>query len=148
LLPFHPFLLPSSRNICVSGTDYIIYKYQKQQKEVKFIRKGGNHILRIRELREQARLNQEGLALKLNVSQSTISAYEVGDRTPDLEMLISMANIFHVALDYLVGLSDIRQPMQESNLKAEEIDVLSLYRSLSMMKQVRLRSYLEGLSFE
>ena len=86
--------------------------------------------------------------MKLNVSQSTISAYEVGDRTPDLEMLISMANIFHVALDYLVGLSDIRQPIQESNLKAEEIDVLSLYRSLSMMKQVRLRSYLEGLSFE
>ena len=35
-------------------------------------------MLRLKELREQRRLNQEGLAMELNVSQSTISAYEIG----------------------------------------------------------------------
>ena len=47
-------------------------------------------MLRLKELREQRRLNQEGLALKLNVSQSTISAYEVGERAPDFDTLIAI----------------------------------------------------------
>lgn len=49
-------------------------------------------MLRLKELREQRRLNQEGLALKLNVSQSTISVYEIGERVPDLETLIAITN--------------------------------------------------------
>jgi len=86
--------------------------------------------------------------MRLNVSQSTISAYEVGDRTPDLQMLISIANVFHVSLDYLAGLSDVRQTIRQSDLNPEEIGLLSLYRSLDAMKQMGLRSYLEGLSFK
>jgi len=104
--------------------------------------------MRLKELREQAGLNQEGLAIKLNVSQSSISAYEVGDRTPDLEMLISIANTFHVSLDYLAGRSDIRQPIRQSDLNPEEIDLLSLYRGLGAAKKLGLRSYLEGLSWK
>ena len=65
-------------------------------------------MLRLKELREQRRLNQEGLAMELNVSQSTISAYEIGERTPDLETLISIANFFSVSLDYITGLSDVK----------------------------------------
>lgn len=37
--------------------------------------------MRLKELGEQQRLSQEGLAMKLNVSQSTISAYEVGEKS-------------------------------------------------------------------
>ena len=85
--------------------------------------------------------------MRLNVSQSTISAYEVGERAPDLEMLISLANEFHVSLDYLVGLSDIRSSFRKSDLNAEEIEILSLYRGLSKVKKARLQSYLEGLAF-
>jgi len=86
--------------------------------------------------------------MKLSVSQSTISAYEVGDRMPDLGMLISIADVFHVSLDYLAGLSDVRQPIRQSDLNQEEIDLLSSYRSLSAAKKTGLRSYLEGLSFK
>lgn len=65
-------------------------------------------MLRLKELREKKRLNQEGLALKLSVSQSTISAYEVGERTPDLKTLVTIAKFFDVSIDYLVGLSEER----------------------------------------
>ena len=99
-------------------------------------------------MRKQAGLNQEGLAMRINVSQSTISAYEVGDRIPDMETLISIANAFHVSIDYLVGLSDVRQPIRQSDLFPEEIDILSMYRSLNTVKQMSLRSYLEGLAFQ
>ena len=60
-------------------------------------------MLRLKKLREQERLSQESLALKLNVSQSTISAYETGERTPDLETFIKIADLFNVSLDYLCG---------------------------------------------
>ena len=86
----------------------MIYRQEIQRFAVKLIRECGN-MMRLKELREERRLSQDGLALKLNVSQSTISAYEVGDRTPDLETLIAIAQFFGVSLDYLAGQSDLKQ---------------------------------------
>ena len=87
-------------------------------------------MLRIKELREQERLNQEGLALKLNVSQSTVSAYEVGERVPDLKTLIAIARLFNVSLDYLAGLSDVKQQIRQSDLSSNELEHLYTYRQL------------------
>ena len=76
-------------------------------------------MLRLKKLREQERLSQESLALKLNVSQSTISAYETGERTPDLETFIKIADLFNVSLDYLCGKSDTKQSIQSRDLSPE-----------------------------
>lgn len=102
-------------------------------------------MLRLRELREQTRLNQEGLALKLNVSQSTISAYEIGERVPDLETLISIANFFNVSLDYLAGLSDIKQQIRQSDLSPDELEHLYTYRQLSDTNKEKVKAYIDGL---
>ncbi|MDC7290218.1 helix-turn-helix domain-containing protein [Blautia schinkii] len=102
-------------------------------------------MLRLKELREQRRLNQEGLALKFNVSQSTISAYEVGDRVPDLETLISIANFFNVSLDYLAGLSDLKQPIKQSDLSADELEHLYIYRQLNDIDREKVKAYIDGL---
>ena len=115
-----------------------------QRFEVNFIWECGK-MLRLKELREKRRLNQEGLAIKLNVSQSTVSAYEVGERTPDLETLIHIAQFFHVSLDYLVGLSDIKQNIEQSDLLADELEVLHRYRQLSTIEKEKVKSYIEGL---
>lgn len=102
-------------------------------------------MLRIKELREQQRLNQEGLALKFNVSQSTISAYEVGERVPDLETLIAIANFFNVSLDYLAGLSDLKQPIKQSDLSPNELEHLHIYRQLSDIDREKVKAYIDGL---
>ncbi len=102
-------------------------------------------MLRLKELREQLRLNQEGLAVKLNVSQSTISAYEVGERMPDLETLIAIADFFHVSLDYLAGLSDVKQQIRQSDLTADELEYLYTYRQLSNTDKEKVKSYIDGL---
>ena len=88
-------------------------------------------MLRLKELREKRRLNQEGLAMKLCVSQSTISAYEVGERTPDLETLINIANFFSVSIDYLVGLSEVKYSIINNDLSSDELEYLSKYRQAS-----------------
>jgi len=100
---------------------------------------------RLRELREQRRLTQGGLALKLSVSQSTLSAYEVGERTPDLATLIAIANFFGVSLDYLVGLSNIKQPVMQSGLMPDEIDNLYLYRQIRLLDQEKVRAYIDSM---
>lgn len=102
-------------------------------------------MLRLKELREQRRLNQEGLAICLNVSQSTVSAYEVGDRTPDLETIIKIANFFNVSIDYLVGLSDVKQVLKSSDLTSDELDILRTYKQLSFIDKEKVKAYIEGL---
>lgn len=65
---------------------------------------------RIRTLREELFLTQSQLAEKINIAVSSISQYESGDRTPSDEVKIKLANFFDVSLDFLMGISDIRNP--------------------------------------
>ena len=102
-------------------------------------------MLRLKELREQKRLNQEGLALMLNVSQSTVSAYEIGERTPDLTTLIAIAEFFNVSLDYLVGLTDIKQVLKSSDLSPDELEHLRRYRELNRSDKEKIKAYMDGL---
>lgn len=53
-------------------------------------------------LRKQKGLSQEELANRLNVSRQTISKWEVGDSTPDMEKLIAISDMFDISLDELV----------------------------------------------
>ena len=53
-------------------------------------------------LRKQKGLSQEELAYRLNVSRQTISKWEMGDSTPDMEKLMAISRFFGVSLDELV----------------------------------------------
>lgn len=53
---------------------------------------------RIKKLRESMNISQEYLAKKLNVSASTISMYEVGERIPRDETKIKIAKLFGVSV--------------------------------------------------
>ena len=57
---------------------------------------------RLYQLRKQKGLSQEELASRLNVSRQTVSKWEVGDSTPDMEKLVAMSALFDVSLDQLV----------------------------------------------
>jgi len=58
---------------------------------------------RIRELREDNDFKQEKLAEVLGVRQTTYSKYELGKINVPIDMLIKIADFYHVSLDYLVG---------------------------------------------
>ncbi len=53
-------------------------------------------------LRKQKGLSQEELANRLNVTRQTVSKWEVGDSTPDMEKLIAISDLFELSLDELV----------------------------------------------
>ena len=54
-------------------------------------------------LRNREHLSQSELADKLGVAKSTISMYEVGKREPDFETLESIADLFNVDMNFLLG---------------------------------------------
>ena len=64
------------------------------------------HFPRIRDIREDSDKKQVELADYLNIKQSTYSDYESGKINIPIDMLIKIADFYHVSLDYLVGRSD------------------------------------------
>lgn len=64
---------------------------------------------KIAEQRKKLGLSQEELAEKLNISQKSISKYELGNRKPQYKVLVRMAEYFGVTTDYLLGLAERRK---------------------------------------
>jgi len=62
------------------------------------------------ELREDKDLTQQQLADLLHISNSTVSAYELGNRVPSADTLVLFARFFGVTTDYLLGLTDDPAP--------------------------------------
>ncbi len=79
---------------------------------------------RLYQLRKQKGLSQEELANRLNVSRQTVSKWEVGDSTPDMEKLVAMSDLFDVSLDKLVMGKEDEVEFQQPT-KSELATVLS-----------------------
>lgn len=71
---------------------------------------------RLKMLREEADMSRIELALQLNTSLSAISQYETGSRVPSDDIKISIAKLFNVSIDFLMGISEIRNPYIFFNL--------------------------------
>lgn len=61
---------------------------------------------RLKELRKENKMSQEELSKETCFNQSTISKWERGEREPNIEVLILLADFFKVSTDYLFGLED------------------------------------------
>ena len=78
---------------------------------------------RLYQLRKQKGLSQEELASRLNVSRQTVSKWEVGDSTPDMEKLVAMSALFDVSLDQLVLGKEA--PKTDAPAKSELVTAIS-----------------------
>ena len=65
---------------------------------------------RIRDLREDSDLKQQTLADYLNIRQNTYSQYENGARQIPIPFLIRLAFFYDTSTDYLLGLTDEKEP--------------------------------------
>ena len=61
---------------------------------------------RIRLLRVSYSFSQLELAKKLGVSKQSVSNWENGNILPSIDMLIKIAQVFHVSTDYILGLEN------------------------------------------
>ena len=54
-------------------------------------------------IRLQKKLNQQKVAMDLNISREALSHYENGKREPSLDMLKKMSDYFNVSIDFLIS---------------------------------------------
>ena len=66
--------------------------------------------LRIRDLREDRDLTQGDIAKYLNCDQSGYSKYETGENDIPTSILLKLAEFHHTSIDYLLNLTDIKEP--------------------------------------
>ena len=79
---------------------------------------------RIKFLREEFKMSQKELALKLGLSEGSISLYEKEDRKPSYEVLIKLSEIFNCSIDYIIGISNDRNSDKlDSNLLKIGLDM-------------------------
>ena len=61
------------------------------------------------ELREDSSLKQKDIAALLNITQQTYSLWENDTKIISLKHLNSLCNYYDVSMDYVLGLSNVRQ---------------------------------------
>lgn len=97
---------------------------------------------RIAQLRKEKHLNQTGFAMKFNITQYMVSAYESERHQPSIELLVQFADFFNVSVDYLIGRTDIRMKISSLNrndFSEDEICLLDYFNSLTEeQKQIAL----------
>lgn len=70
--------------------------------------------LRIRDLREDSDLTQKQVAEYLHGHQSNYSKVERGTLELSLEDAVKLAQFYGTSVDYLVGLTDVKEPYPRS----------------------------------
>lgn len=79
---------------------------------------------KLKSLRIEKKLTQKQIAERVGLAISAISSYESGTRYPSYDVLIKLAQIFHVSTDYLLGMTDKRN-IDVTGLNDNEIELIS-----------------------
>ena len=59
-------------------------------------------MLGLKEIRRKKNLNHLKVAKDVSISREAISYYENGQRSPNIEMLVTLSKYFNVSIDYLI----------------------------------------------
>lgn len=77
---------------------------------------------RIKELREKNDLTQTELAKRMNVTRSSVNAWEMGISIPSTEKIVELALILHTTSDYILGINnDEILPIYKYSLEEKEL---------------------------
>lgn len=97
----------------------------------------------LRNLREDADLKQKDISEKLYLGKNTYYNYEKGTREIPFSLIIELAKLYEVSIDYIAGLTNDKGGMHKNN--KEEAELLKLYNSLDEKRKGKAELYIEQL---
>lgn len=108
---------------------------------------------RLRKARVSAKLTQEQLGFEVEVTKSSVSAWENGRETPSFRVLQRLPEVLGCSLDYLLCVIDQPEGVTEAGTHYQsvsaardkaEVSLLGLFRGLSAFKQKALLDLLRA----
>lgn len=98
----------------------------------------------LKRLREQKGISQQKLAELLGVTQQAVGKWEKGKSEPDTETLAKLAKLFDASVDYLLGLTTIKNPPETiaahhegNDWSEEELEDIEKFKEFVRMKRQR-----------
>ena len=79
---------------------------------------------KLKKLRQQNKLSQKQVANIIGISDKALSTYETGLRQPPCDIVVSLANVYHVSTDYILG-CQVEQTLNFNGLNQKDIEILS-----------------------
>ncbi|RFA32952.1 hypothetical protein CAI16_16410 [Virgibacillus dokdonensis] len=98
---------------------------------------------RLTDVRVENGYGQKDIAEKLNITTSAYGYYEQGKNEPSIETMRTLAKLFDVSTDYLLGLID--QPKHPVNFTIED-DFTLTELELQIVKEMKEKELLKQLS--
>ncbi len=95
--------------------------------------------MRLKELRKERGLRQRDIADYLSITQMSYSYYERGLREPEIALLIKLAELFNVSVDYLIENENERL----EKLTNDERRVMNKYRKLTSENKTRIEERID-----
>ena len=102
----------------------------------------------LKQLRVERGISQQKLADILGFTQQSINQYENHSIEPDIDTLSRMADYFETSIDYIVGRTAERRPIQRTeayDLNADEAGVIDHYRALTPRERDCVQMVIETL---
>jgi len=99
---------------------------------------------RIKELRAESHMTQVRLAIELEVSQETVSAYEKEKHFPSFSQLVRLSKLFNASIDYIMGLSDVRNPSSPT-ISTDLQKLIACCMHLERTQVELVTAYVQGL---
>ncbi|MCM1162549.1 MAG: helix-turn-helix domain-containing protein [Roseburia sp.] len=70
---------------------------------------------KLMELRKEKGWSQEELGNRINVSRQTVSKWELGQTTPEMNKLIEISRLFQITVDELIGADSYYEPKMDEH---------------------------------
>ena len=77
----------------------------------------------IKQLRQRANFTQKELAKKLNITRSSVNAWEMGISAPSTQYVLELSDLFKVSTDYILGVS-ANNTINIDNLTEDQTKIL------------------------
>lgn len=101
---------------------------------------------RLKELRKTYNYSQQQLAIKLHLTQGAISQWENGLTEPAAEQLISIAEVYGISVDEVLGIKK-KEPIKKehANLGALNDALIEMLLTLSPSEVQRVQDFVAGM---
>ena len=98
--------------------------------------------VRLRKVRKGKKLSQKEVAKRIEINNSCISNYERDYRTPPIETLVALADLYDISTDYLLGRTSNKKrnshnydAFEEMYLEIKELEMRKLKILEEMSKE-------------